>query len=258
MNGTVTIISNRRVEKDIYLLELDAPEAAEKAQPGQFIMLRVNQGLEPLLARPFCVHNAHAGKLSVLYRVVGKGTNILTRAKAGDELGIWGPLGRGFSFEYKKPILVAGGMGIAPLNFAALKLAAMGVPSPLMCGLPGAMGFAGLVGLMTDCLGQATCAMDWATEDGSLGKPGLVTELMDPALDDCDAVLACGPVPMLAAVARACVQKGIPCQVSLEAKMACGVGACLGCAVPAVGGGYVRVCQDGPVFDATRIDWDKF
>lgn len=258
MNGKATITSHRQVEQDIYLMEFNAPEAAAAAQPGHFIMVRVADGLDPLLARPFCVHNAKGGKLSILYKVVGKGTALLTSLQAGDELGMWGPLGRGFSFSHKKPLLVAGGMGIAPLNFAALKLTEMGVSSPLMCGLPGAMGFTGLIGLMTDCLGQATCSMDWTTEDGSHGTKGLVTDLMDPALDDRDAVLACGPVPMLAAVAGVCREKGIACQVSLEAKMACGVGACLGCAVPATGGGYLRVCKDGPVFDAEQIDWNRF
>ena len=141
------------------------------------------------------MHDARDGRISILYKVVGKGTGLLKGLKPGGSLGMWGPLGNGFSLEYKKPALVAGGMGIAPLNFLAKQLAASGVSAPLMCGLPGAMGFTGLIGLMTDCLGQATCAMNWATEDGSHGAKGLVTELMDPALDDCDAVLACGRRP---------------------------------------------------------------
>ncbi len=257
MNDKATITSHRQVEQDIFLMELEAPEAAAQARPGQFIMLRVADGLDPLLARPFGVHNAQGDRISILYKVVGKGTGLLRGLEPGGKLGMWGPLGNGFSLEFKKPALVAGGMGIAPLHFLAQQLAARGVSAPLMCGLPGAMGFTGLIGLMADCLGQATCAMNWATEDGSHGAKGLVTELMDPALGDCDAVLACGPAPMLKAVAAICLDKGMPCQVSLEAKMACGVGACLGCAVPAEGGGYLRVCKDGPVFDARRIDWQR-
>jgi dihydroorotate dehydrogenase electron transfer subunit len=164
-------------------------------------------------------------------------------------------LGSGFDLNLQRPVLVAGGMGAAPLACAAAALARRGNPARLLLGLASRQGWEGLLGRMRDLVSGLVLA----SEDGSAGQRGLVTDLLRPALEQGghDAVLACGPLGMLGAVAAICARHTIPCQVSLEAPMACGVGACLGCAIPVMGGGYARACQEGPVFDARAVDWGR-
>ncbi len=249
-------VSDPGAAPEIFLLRLRAPEITQKVRPGQFVMLKVAAGLDPLLARPFSVHGVEGGDLLILYRLAGKGTRLLSQVKEGQELTLWGPLGRGFDLNVKKPVLVAGGMGLAPLRFAAAALAKQGREVSFLCGLPGGDGFSELCESLERWAGSQV-NFSLATEDGSLGVMGLVTALMPEALAWGDAVLACGPIPMLGAVARLCAERGVPCQVSLEAPMACGVGACLGCAIPAAGGGYLRACQEGPVMDAAQVDWER-
>lgn len=251
---------NRRVGEGIYRLALHAPAIAQTARPGQFVMLRVAPGTDPLLARPFSIHGAAGDELLILYKVVGRGTGILSQVRKGKTLFLWGPLGRGFDLAGERPVLVAGGMGIAPLAFAARWLRDQGRTAGFCGGLPGLSGWEELTrGLEEELAGSV--ALAWASEDGSLGRRGLVTDLLSDTLaaaaGSSDSVLACGPMPMLRAVARVCAQHGVACQVSLEAPMACGLGACLGCAVPAAGGGYLRACQEGPVLAAAAVDWER-
>lgn len=253
---------NRRVGEGVYRLRLNAPGVAAAARPGQFIMLRVAHGNDPLLARPFSIHGVSGDDLLVLYKVVGRGTRILSQVKPGQKtLFLWGPLGTGFDLNVERPVLVAGGMGIAPIAFAAAQAQAAGKNPLLLYGGP-SQAYMLWDALVADA-DYLTSDVDWkaATEDGSLGRAGLVTELLDETLAApglaCDSVLACGPMPMLKAVARICAARGVPCQVSLEAPMACGLGACLGCAIPAASGGYLRACQEGPVMDADRVDWER-
>ncbi len=234
------------------------PARPLRAEPGQFVMLRVGEGIDPLLRRPFSIHRTdpgETGEFEILFRVVGRGTRLLSRLRAGDRVDALGPLGQGFRTDAEHPVLVGGGVGVAPLLFLTERLLEQG-RRPLL-----------LLGARTDrdllCHQDFTCLAvpcRVATEDGSAGEPGLVTGLLDRALDEAapgTAVYACGPPAMLAAVAGRCRRAGVPCQVSLEAHMACGVGACLGCVVPGTDEPYLRVCREGPVVDANRVDWAR-
>jgi len=253
------IVWNRRVADGIYLMALRSPEIAATARPGQFVMIRVGEGLEPLLRRPFSICKAAEDRILVLYRVVGRGTRILSDTREGGSLSVLGPLGRGFEppREDHRAILTAGGMGIAPLLFLARSL-----PPERMVFLAG-FGSANEV-IRADQIGLLDMPICVATDDGSAGHYGLVTDLLEDALNDRDGrrttVFACGPLPMLTAVVAVTRARGIPCQVSLEAGMACGLGACQGCALKAARGqgrAYWHVCQDGPVFDAMSLDWES-
>ena len=256
------LLNNQPVGPEIFLLTLEAPAIAAEARPGQFVMLRVGPGPEPLLARPFSIHGTDGGKLLILYQVKGKGTKLLAQARPGQELLAWGPLGRGFDLDAERPVLVAGGMGIAPLAFAAERLEERGAAFDAFYGLASKEAFIAWDSVSGE---GAFYLEDWgwrgASEDGSIGLHGLVTEPLRTRLeqngDRPGAVLACGPLPMLKAVALLCAEFEVACQTSLEAPMACGVGACLGCAIPGAGGGYLRACQEGPVMDASLVDWEK-
>lgn len=256
------LLSNEPVGPEIFLLTLQAPAMAAKARPGQFVMLRVSPGPEPLLARPFSIHGAEDGKLLILYQVKGKGTKLLAQARPGAELLTWGPLGRGFELDAERPVLVAGGMGIAPMAFAAERLEERGAAFEAFYGLAAKEALVA----WDSVSGEGAFYLEgwgWtgASEDGSVGHHGLVTdplrERFEQGSERPGAVLACGPLPMLKAVALLCGEFGVACQTSLEAPMACGVGACLGCAIPAADGGYLRACQEGPVIEASLVDWNK-
>jgi dihydroorotate dehydrogenase electron transfer subunit len=163
---------------------------------------------------------------------------------------IIGPLGRGFTpGRGGRAVMVAGGLGIAPMPLLAKKLSSLGVPSILLYGCRDKGQLLATPGIKTAI----------STENGSCGRRGRVTDLLEERLRQGGAcrVYACGPWAMLKQVSLVCREHKTPCQVSLEARMACGVGACQGCAVKAAGGGYLHVCSDGPVFDSRRIDWNQ-
>jgi dihydroorotate dehydrogenase electron transfer subunit len=217
-------------------------------------MLRVRGGVDPLLRRPLSIHRYSDGEIEFLFREKGLGTKILAGQRAGDALDILAPLGKGFRVEREYPILIGGGIGVAPLLYLAEDCLARGLRPKL------------LLGGRTDrdilCHGEFSCInvpAIYSTEDGSLGETGLVTELLLREIEARDktkmSVHACGPVPMLAALARICEAESVPCEVSLEAHMACGVGACLGCVVKGRDGKNLRVCKEGPVFDSREINW---
>jgi dihydroorotate dehydrogenase electron transfer subunit len=245
---TAVVSAQRMVGPDTYQIRLEVGRLAKKARPGQFIMLRTGSTHDPILARPFSVHGVQAGEILLLYKVVGKGTGLLAQAAPGTRMQIWGPLGRGFDLKVDQPVLVAGGLGLAPVSYVVQRLKEHKIP------------FAAVYGARTQSeLLMKVAGTGWEvlTDDGSYGRKGLVTEALAERLPLSGGVLACGPLPMLKAVALLCLQKDVPCQVSLEAPMACGIGACLGCVMPAAEGGYFKVCQDGPVMDALRVDWQR-
>ncbi len=255
---TATVKVNKLVAHKTYLMSLDVAKGFSDAKPGQFVMLRVGDSTDPLLRRPFSIAGIDEdGSLLVLYRVVGKGTALMSQWKPRTSTGVLGPLGRGFDFASKQElsIMVAGGIGIAPLLFLSHQLKSS--KTILLMGAGKREELIPVEGLAKTGLEIAI-----ATEDGSRGHRGLVTELLDKALNDVEVgqtmVYACGPEPMLSKVSSMCSGKGVRCQVSVETAMACGVGACQGCAVrskkkqPA----YYHVCKDGPVFDAEEIVWD--
>ncbi len=255
-----TILSHKSAGRGYYRIVLKAPEIASTALPGQFVMLRVSENLDPLLARPFGISSVPTkSSIEILYRVVGRGTTLLTRRKAGEQLGVLGPLGKGFPLPDKQAtlVMVAGGSGFPPLHFLAQRV---GCSSHLFLGsrdkecLPPA----GILKNFRD-----TCTrVHIATEDGSRGTKGMTTDILNAFLtkmeQKADLILcACGPHAMLAAVGRIAAEHVIPCYVSMEERMACGLGACMGCSIPMKAGGYKRACKEGPVFDAQEIDWSE-
>ncbi|MCZ6829210.1 MAG: dihydroorotate dehydrogenase electron transfer subunit [Gammaproteobacteria bacterium] len=219
-------------------------------EPGEFVMVRGDWGCHPVLPRAFSlVESGVTG--SILVKAAGPGSDLLIGMNVGDELVVFGPLGNGFSVEpfERRPVLVAGGVGVAPLLFLAQQLAAAGVRSTFLYGartehdLPLADDIAAVAELRV------------TTEDGSVGEKGLITEPLQRVLqeDPKAIVYSCGPEGMLEAVARVAMAQQVECQVALEAPMACGMGTCKGCAVMTTAGSYKYVCYDGPVFAAGDI-----
>jgi dihydroorotate dehydrogenase electron transfer subunit len=254
------IVFNRPMTHDTWLMGLRRPELAAAIKPGQFVMIRVRPGIDPLLRRPFSVCGVEGDRFKVLYRVVGKGTMIMTAAKPGENLKVLGPLGKEFVLpeEDRLPVLVGGGIGVAPLFSLAQCLRTRK--------LEFMMGFrsAGDIVRFDD---SRSPNQNWpvSTDDGTEGHAGFVTDLLLLYLERNKSLalslFACGPRPMLKRVAEMAVTHGIPCQVSLESAMACGFGVCQGCAVkasPEGTRGYHYACQNGPVFNAESIDWDRF
>lgn len=219
--------------------------------PGQFYMLRTAErwgggdGERPFLPRAFSVLRAHQSELHFLIEDVGPGTNRLCELEPGEELLLVGPLGNGFKAprDNREPLLVGGGVGIAPL---AIWQDELGPHAQALVGFRDAEHAAGAALLHDPVV---------ATDDGSVGHHGLVTELLEDELDERGdelEVYACGPPAMLEAVRSACAEHDVPAQLALESGMACGFGACFGCVVPTVDG-YVRLCVDGPVLRANRL-----
>jgi dihydroorotate dehydrogenase electron transfer subunit len=220
--------------------------------PGQFYMLAASErwggGADerPFLPRAFSVLRRHEdGRLEFLFENVGPGTRRLCELRAGDGLWLLGPLGVGFREpeEERRPLLVGGGVGIAPLAIWQDELVPT-YPAPALLGFRDAHHAVG-AGLLRDAR--------VATDDGSVGHHGLVTELLSEEVDDSCVVYACGPPPMLEAVRALCASVEVPAQLALESGMACGYGACFGCVVP-TRNGYVRLCVDGPVLDAEDLE----
>jgi len=273
---TGMVIINREVAAGHFLMSLRVALPFPTPAPGQFVMVKVSDTCDPLLRRPFSIHDFKRLKdcavVEILYRVAGRGTMLLSRMPPSAEVGITGPLGQGFAIvpEIKEVVLIAGGIGLAPLSFLAGYYSAFngqnvatnrGLPTRIICYL-GARTSEALVGL--ERLGTLCKEIRISTDDGSRGYHGNITELFRKDvgfynLKDA-AIYACGPAPMLKALAGIFAGEAISCQVSMEERMACGLGACLGCAVSVKGAdrkiAYKRVCKDGPVFSIHDIAWE--
>ncbi len=241
-------------------LKILAPEIAEKATPGQFVMIRINETFFPLLRRPFCLHHCHGDEIEIFFKVVGQGTAQLAEKKEGDFLDIIGPLGRGFSLPEKpdkRPaLLVAGGRGIAPFVFLAHELKRLGQSMIIFYGgktredLP-----------LIEDLEKNGFNLRLSTEDGCLGFKGLITELLEKELPSLNpaCLYVCGPEAMLVEVARISRTWRLKAEFSLEARMGCGFGVCYGCVWPIRQGEkieWTRICLEGPVFPAEAIAWE--
>lgn len=261
-----TIIGNERISKDIYRITLDAPELTESAQPGQFVMIKAaEENGAPLLRRPFSIHNASStGELQVLFKKLGPGTSFLSKRETGDLLSVVGPLGKGFAIPgSSEPIcIVGGGMGVAPLFYLTKDIIQRSVKANDIKVLLGST-TAREINVIESELKKLGAEVHISTDDGSAGHKGLVTDLLASKLDQGAKwhVLSCGPYPMLKGVADICRARNWSCQVSMETIMACGISACLGCAVrsSAQSGNkkepYLHVCKDGPVFQANELEW---
>lgn len=248
------VLANERVAEGVGLVTFDAPRIAGAIAPGQFVHLRIAEDAEFILRRPFSVFRAGAGRMEVLYQVVGRGTRVLAEAAPGAQMDAIGPLGTGWHIPegVAHALLVAGGLGAAPLGMLAEELARRGVAVTLAQGAPTA------TRLLARELFESACRRTaYATDDGTEGTCGLVTTLTPEliAADRPDVIYTCGPEPMQRIVAAQAAGAGVPCQVSLERLMACGIGACLSCVVSTVHG-RKRACVDGPVFDAAEVLWE--
>jgi len=277
---SAAILENKKITPWHYRMRVESAYFGRETKPGQFVEVRCSDGFEPLLRRPLSVHRIAKGGIELLYEVVGQGTELLSRKKRGDLLDVIGPLGTGFSLRKTKDerrtiILMAGGIGVAPLVALAEKLTR---------------------GKTTVIIGARTkshilCEADFkklgckvlvSTDDGSKGRHGFATDVLrdflrttndererseaEPPRKGRTTIYACGPTPMLKAVADIARARQIHCQVSLEERMACGVGVCLGCPVRVrktftederrtTNDEYKMVCKDGPVFNAEEIKW---
>ena len=254
------IVRQEQLTPGIFRLTLKAPEIASHALPGQFVMVRTSPCYDPLLRRPLSIHQTIGNEqVQLLYKVMGKGTRMLATLAPGQKLNLTGPLGHGFDFADRQAIcLVGGGMGIAPLYFLAREILRATRP-PKCIVLLGARTASELGPLPRDFMDIGVTETHLATDDGSVGHHGFVAELLPQHLNlDLNwTVCTCGPSPMMKAVAGLCRAQDWECQVSLETMMACGISACLGCAIPRadLSGPYLHVCKDGPVFKAEEVAW---
>jgi dihydroorotate dehydrogenase electron transfer subunit len=261
------VLRNEMISPDICRLTLQANHIADSASPGQFVMVRAaaKPGDPPFLRRPFSIHQTSAnGRLQILFKILGKGTSFLSGCQQGDVLSLVGPLGKGFILPVQPAniCIIGGGMGIAPLFYLTKQLSVNLPSGSNLKVMIGAAKAGELVVLQKD-FQSLGASVHMATDDGSAGHHGLVTDLLKKELPTAFKwqVFSCGPHPMMKAVATYCQKKGWPCQVSLETLMACGVSACLGCAIPGSHQQnnnlepYLHVCKDGPVFEAGEVEW---
>lgn len=255
------VLENSEIVPGWHLLDLEAPLLSH-AEPGQFVQMRLGNYTDPLLRRPVSIHYADpvAGRIRLLIRIAGRGTALVARIRAGEEMDLLGPLGRGFPYlDEKRPALLAGGgIGMAPLFFAALWRRRAELPFELLLGSRD-----GNLLPPDDYFLAHKIRPFVVTDDGSRGRRGLVTSLLEERIArsrELPRIHACGPGPMLTRVVELARPAGIPVHLSLESRMACGVGACLGCVLPVCTGGeieYRRVCRDGPVFDGEEIYFES-
>ncbi len=251
-----TIVDNTACGGQWNRLEIEAPEIAAAAGPGAFVQVRAWTGISPLLRRPFSIAGTCGDSLIILVKKVGTGTRIITALDVGAEIEITGPLGTNFSCPgpEQSVFLVAGGVGIAPLRFFIERN-----PDADCTLFFGARDSSELAVLDDELFENINLKL--TTEDGSAGVKGLVTALLAEEMEKSDSaiVLTCGPAPMMKAVAELAAMCDFRCEVSMETYMCCGIGACMGCVVPAAGdaSGYLHACTDGPVMDSTMIDWSR-
>ena len=254
------VISNELVAENHYLLSCSCPEIAESALPGQFIHVLISQGSGLLLRRPFTIYTVEGDQITMLYQLIGEGTNVLSSLKRSDSIRVLGPLGNTFeiSSSANPAIIVGGGAGIASLMLLAVALKNADVHT---LGLVGSMNRKRLLSVGDlEAIGVDTYI---ATDDGSVGHHGFVTELLTHLLETQELqdprIYACGPDGMLRTVTKIALDHRIPTQLAMENRMGCALGVCLGCVckVQTPGGGfeYQRVCTEGPVFNAEDIIW---
>lgn len=262
------ISTNEEIQRDYYLMKVKLPSSFTQPLPGQFVMIRIAGLHDPFLSRPISIYSYTQGRsncaIELLYRVVGKGTQILAGLIKGSQVEISGPLGGSYSIDHKKKnmVFIAGGIGIAPLSLLAEFLCREACYSAdamtFYLGAQRAEAIVGLDRLRKLCYNIIVC-----TDDGSLGQKSLVTNAFKKDIKKytpSDTVIyACGPKAMVKSLSKILSGKYF-CQVSLEERMACGVGACVGCAVAVKDGqgqkAFKRVCADGPVFDLQQIIWE--
>ena len=260
-----TVASATAIGGGYSMLLLDAPAISKEVAPGQFVHVRVPALAESDLRRPFSVFDARGGRIEILFKSVGRGSELLAKVRPGDRMRVAGPLGRGFPDPAPgaDALLVAGGYGVAPLHFLSARLKEKGFAGRIVL-FAGGRTAADL--LQLDRFAALGVECRTATDDGSAGAKGLVTVSLDAALEECRRsgrpfeLFACGPGGMLKAVADRAMALGAPGWISMDRHMACGVGACFACTVktrdPKGGVANARCCVNGPVFKAAELVWD--
>ena len=276
---SVTILENEQVARSTFRARFECPTMAERITPGQFIMVRLAGLDDPMLGRPLALYDVipdsdgRPNAIDVVYLVGGKMTTRFAQLQPGQQLEIWGPLGNGFASsigECGNLIMVAGGIGQTPflaLGKEQLHKQQYGYPPRTVPATPkvtlcyGARTADFLAGV--DDFRNAGIDLRISTDDGSYGHHGLVTDLLSAAIEESEStpqVVCCGPEPMMEAVAKLTAAKNVPCQVSLETPMACGIGICFTCVAKVIDESgewdYKRTCVEGPVFDAEKIVWE--
>ncbi len=260
--STNEVIENSEICPGYFRMRIACGQVFQSALPGQFVMIRIHGQTMPLLSRPFSIHDVimpDSGVMAfdLLYKIVGAGTKKFSLIRPGDQIDILGPLGNGFSTQgdYERVYMVAGGIGIAPFVYLGRHLMSKGLQSRQITLFIGGRTSGDLL-----CLGMFEgmgIDIQISTDDGSAGQRSLITKPLEEAFAQArpNAIFACGPIPMLREVMKLSKQNGLACQVSIETMMACGMGACLGCAVEQSKSqnAYLHACMDGPVFDAGSI-----
>ena len=257
------ILANEQVAQDHYLLRCVCPEIAEGALPGQFVHVLISFESAMLLRRPFTIYSVEDDQITILYQLIGAGTEVLSHLSCGDLLHVMGPLGNSFRIppNLDPAIVVGGGAGIASLMLHAAALRKLGVRT---LGLVGSVNAARLLTVVD--LEGIDVETHISTDDGSVGHHGFVTEVLTQILEQPQvhelhnpAIYACGPHGMLRAVAKISRTYRVPTQLAMENRMGCAMGVCLGCVckirTPDGGFEYQRVCTEGPVFDSEDIVW---
>lgn len=278
VNEPAKLLSNEKVGPKLYVMELESPQIATSVQPGQFVHMLLPNADSHVLRRPFSVYGTSEdkSKLSILYQVVGVGTDYLTSVQPGTTIEMIGPVGHGWQppQEAQKVLLVGGGVGAAPLFMLCETLVKAGKKVDMILGAQTEQAmvtrnaYETLFGISEDLKpGSATreglhsCTLSCATDDGSYGHSGFCTALVEQALQNAehenkpyDYMAVCGPEILMRLVKEQAEAAHVPCEVSMERRMACGIGACLSCVVDTVHG-KKRACVDGPVFASHEVVW---
>jgi dihydroorotate dehydrogenase electron transfer subunit len=266
--STGEVLTHRKYGEHYHSLTIVAPEIGESVVPGQFVSVRCPEGSAHILRRPFSVYRVHkrggwASTIEIVFDVRGPGTGYLSTLRTHAGVDLIGPLGRGFGLPRRRAhcLLVGGGIGAAPLFFLADELRNEGHRVDCILGARSTRHLLNAIDVR-----RLASVYRITTEDGSSGEQGLVTDVMPETMQRCetDIVYTCGPDPMLAAVSRISLERGVPVQVAVEELMACGFGVCMTCVVPVVTDKdkrgnqttYVRTCIDGPVLDGAAVAWD--
>ena len=248
-----TVRDNQQLSSNIFALTLDAPRICAAAVPGQFV--HITCGEANLLRRPISICQAKDGRLKIVFVTKGDGTHWLSRRKTGDMLDVLGPQGNGFDLSAlgERPVFIGGGIGVPPM-LQTMQAAKDAGAQPTAI-----LGFRSKDAVILEQEFQAIGTVYTATDDGSYGIHGFVSDVLKQHISEFTSVCCCGPKPMLKALADIAEAAGLPCQVSMEERMGCGIGACLVCVCSLKNADgstrYGHVCKDGPVFDSKEVQW---